>query len=157
MKIDALELIALWVIGQGIGGPGIVRIPQFDEYFGRGPFLGGFRPGNVDGPGIEVPGNHFPTGIDLPDFKDVTAVRAEPAALETVESRLGLGGSDRLLGDWRSRRLRPGLFPVEEKKGHGGDDTDGQQNGDAIWQIQVVWLLEPDFCRCAFPDDVFYP
>ena len=92
LKIDALELIALWIIRQGIGRTRIVRIPQFDEYFGRGPFLRGFRPGNVNGPGIEVPGGHFAVGIDLADIENVTAVRAAPAALNTTSQSIGSTG-----------------------------------------------------------------
>ena len=97
------------------------------------------------GRGLKYSATIFPALIDFRDFEDVTAVRAEPAALEAVESRLGLGGSDRLLGYWRRRRLGPGLFPVEEKKGLGGDDTNGQQNGDAPGKSSLFGSVSPTF------------
>ena len=71
------------------------------------------------GRGLKYAATIFPLGIDFPDFKDVTAIRAEPAALQTVEFRLTLQWCDRLLCRRRRSRLRSGLLPVEDKKGRG--------------------------------------
>jgi len=89
LEVDAVELVALRIVGQRIGAAGIVGRAELHEYPESGLVARGLGSADVDGSRVEVGGVHGAVGGDLADLQHVAAVGPEPAAFERLEVRIG--------------------------------------------------------------------